>query len=567
MNRDELLKDIKEAHALGDPDLELKLLEKLDAMPKFDEPSTLVGIGKGIADSIRGVGSLVGVPDKYLPEHYAPSDAQISEQAPVGEALGNIAMAAPFAPATLGGAALVGAGTGFAFNPSNVTDRLKSAAGGAVGGLVGGALPYAANIIKHVMAPYAGKASQARIIGNLLKSQIGNSAEPVANRLANYSERIPGLQPTAAEIGDSGGLAAIQRWAEQANMEDYAYRRQANAAARIGAIRNIIGTPDQMASDLAQRKAVTQPLYEAAKNQSVPVDGTLSSLLQRPSMQGSLKQAGDISAERGMPLSLDLTNPTDISGETLHHLKIGLDALRKDPANPVAGEKLRALKDTIDEFEKWREVNIPAYAEAQQKYAELSKPIAQRKIAQALLDKAQSALSEHGNYTKETAEQFAKALRDSTPVVRKATGFKGATFENTMTQEQMGTLKAVAESLNRKVSADELGRGVGSNTFQNINMNNLAQAIGIPSYLSAGLRMVPGVRSVIGAAEAAGNLAYKPAETQMKDMLSQVLLDPKKTAELLRAVNVPTRTEKIIQGSRMLLPTFGIGLVNTAQQQ
>ena len=101
-----------------------------------------------------------------------------------------------------------------------------------------------------------------------------------------------------------------------------------------------------------------------------------------------------------------------ISGEALHWLKIGLDAMKNDPKNPLTKVQQNALGGTIDAFENWRGVNMPTYAEAQEAYGKLSRPISQMQIGRELEKKLTPALAEGTALTRENANQFAQALRE-----------------------------------------------------------------------------------------------------------------------------------------------------------
>ena len=134
--------------------------------------------------------------------------------------------------------------------------------------------------------------------------------------------------------------------------------------------------------------------------------------------------------------------------------------------------------------------------------------------------------------TRENANQFAQALREGDITARKATGFKGATLENTMTPKQMMVLQNLQSDLARRVSADELGREYGSNTFQNFAMQDLAEAAGYPGrVLNKLVNRVPAVGEFLT------DIAEKGVENKemlMRNEIADILLNPKRTAEMLR---------------------------------
>jgi hypothetical protein len=473
----------------------------------------------------------------------------------------------PAAPAL--GRAIASGGVSGATADGDAIDRAKSAGLGVLGSLggegVAKALPYLFDIGSAVVAPFS-KGGRESVMSRMLNSAVGDNAPQVARQLDNASSLVPGSLPTAAEAAPtSGGIGAVQRWAEQANPEQYAFRRAQNSSARADVLRGMAGTADEQAAAIAQRKAVTQPLYDNAKAQTVTVDQQMADMLQRPSMKTALGHVINIAAEEGKPLSpgliaiMDGNVPTSITGEELHRLKIGLDSVLNDPKNPLAKEQANALKSTIKKFEGWRETNIPDYAKAQQAFAELSKPINQQQVAGALYNKAKPALTDYGPLSRESSQTYANALRDSKPLVKKATGFKGATLDNVMGPENQAYLESVARDMARRTAADEVGRGIGSNTFQNMAMDNLGKSVGaVPIGILGMLNHLPGsgyLGSVLSS-------PMKNSDQIMKEALSEILLDPKKTSELLRKTQGESAIRKFLNRSSIGAGRLGVVVAN-----
>lgn len=416
------------------------------------------------------------------------------------------------------------------YEPGGTYEREKSGALGAVGSLAGEAIPYAAGTITRAIEPLT-EGGKQNIIARSLQRVVGENAPSVASQLESVRSGVPGVQYTASEAApQSGGLAAMQRWAEQANPEAYFQRRAENVGARKMAMQQIAGSETEKAAALGAREQITKPLYEEAMQMSVPVDDTLRELFKRPSMRNALNEAKAIAAEIGEPIPADLEKailsgeiPADISGQGLHWIKIGLDALRDNPAAPIGKAQQRALKGTVDAFEQWRGANIPKYAEAQAAFKELSKPIARQTVGQSLYEKLNPALSDFGPMTRERAESFAGALRDADVTAQRALGFKGARFEDVMKPEDQSLYSSIASDLTRQAESAGAGRGIGSNTFQNLAMQNLTERAGFPGTLIGKATHLPGIDYV-----------YNRAEQAMQRELSDILLDPKKAAKMLR---------------------------------
>lgn len=480
--------------------------------------------------------------------------------AQAGSVVADIAMTLPvamvnpaLASSILGSAALAGT-QAYLTTPGNINERnlagATGMAGGALGAGLGGAVAkgaeYGLNVADKLTAPFR-QEGRNQIMARLLKRSVEmpenmggiDNAEVIASRLLSRGPLVAGSKPTAAEVGQSGGLSAIQRWAEQASPEAYAFRKAENALARENEISKIAGNEATMARAKDVRRLMTKPMYEQATSQTVPIDKKLIDLLNRPSMKDALGYAERISAEEGQPISQAMKEEIlsgkangFISGKALDTLKKGLDAMRSDPKNPLGKIESNALKNTIDSFEAWRETNIPDYARAQSAYAEQSKPINMMQVGQSLKDKLIPALAENTVLTRERANAFADALRAGDIVAKKATGLKNATMKSTIGPQNMATLEAIRQDLARKASSEELGRGVGSNTFQNFAMQDLAQSAGYPGALLArGVNKIPLVGELLTDIAEGG---VKGKEALMRAELADILLDPKRTAELLR---------------------------------
>lgn len=532
----------------------LAILSGRQSQSQMSDENPLIQVARGFSqrgkEAAVGLAELTGLVPESVSQNVKAEREWVKQRpmAQIGSTAADIAMTAlvalanPALASTVSGGGALGGVYGYATQPGNLNERIKSGAqemaGGVAGSMVGKALPYAATVVNRMTAPFREEGRQ-QILSRMLKSAAGPNTESIANRMESPNIYVAGSNPTAAEAAQSGGISAVQRWAEQSNPETYTFRRLQNMAARKKALGGIAG--DELSMEVAKgiRRAETEPLYSAAKNEFVPINDELRGLLKRPSMSKALGYAEEIAAEQGTPISQAMKEQImagdktgEISGEALHWLKIGLDAMKSDPKNPLTKVQQNALNSTVDAFENWRGTNIPSYAEAQQAYSKFSRPISQMQIGRELEKKLTPALAEGTVLTRENANQFAQALREADLTAKKATGFKGATFENTMTPEQIETLKRIQLDLARKASADELGRGIGPNTYQNFAMQDLAQAAGYPGALIArGVNRIPLVGELITDLAKGG---VKGQEELMRSELSDVLLDPKRAAALLR---------------------------------
>jgi hypothetical protein len=414
--------------------------------------------------------------------------------------------------------------------------------------------------------PTAAEVAESGGIGALQRSAAAAFPEPYTQRgLEQNSARVQALRGIA---GDEQALAA----AEQARRSTTGplYRQAEQSTAQVDSTR-VVNLIDRLSAKNSGRPQLVKELNQIRETlfESYPVQQRGSdawkeldtALTRRMSDADSdaVRTArtvmdrirkGSIDAEEGLTQLKGLSGTSKTATDAIDYAKAQLKTpdyvLRDRPENiissiggikdilattenPLLKRELltvkRALENQLSKAE-------PSFRQAEQQYAQLSQPINQMQIGQDLLNKMQPALSDFGALGSETAAKYAQALRNSDQTAKTATGFKGATLERTMTPEQMGTLNAVAEDLARKSNAQNLGRGVGSDTFQKLSMANMAQQAGLPM----GLIELPGVGRAM-------NWVYKNSDEKMQEALAKVLLDPQATARLIAQANPADRNK------------------------
>ncbi len=464
--------------------------------------------------------------------------------------------------ATAGRLAAAGAIPG-ALQYGDVGDRATRALVGAAGGVVGGvvapkvlaaagrAVPGVARAAKAAVEPlYEG--GRSAIAGRTLNTAAGDAAPAALQRVAAAAPVVPGSMPTVAQVAENGGLAALERQSAAANPAAFAERAQEQASARLQALRGIAQDDTALAAAKQVRGVTTKPLYSAAAAQTVTTaDPALQELLSRPSVQKAIARAASLAKEEGRTFGLtpekaaapgqqivdeagnvllDLgtkAQPGKITGQTLQDIKMGLDALLKDPTSGIAGREATNVAATRGQLMNWMENAIPELRTARTAYAQASKPINQMQIGRELLNRLEPALADYGALGRETGARYAQALRNADQTARVATKFKGAGMADVMTPQQMQTLNAVGADLARKANAQDIGRGVGSDTFQKLAMSNIAAQSGAPRVMGAALN-APGVSKV-------SRWLYSGPEEQIQSQIAKALLDPQEAARLMRA--------------------------------
>lgn len=268
----------------------------------LEEPSFMVGIGKGMNDVARGLGDLVGHPEwsPVQPDKRADEAINNSGWGAAGQVVGNMVATAPTmlipGAATLKGGALIGGLTGAATVEGDSSKRLESGATGAVGGAAGNLVPYATNLLAKVLAPFGSTAQKEKIVGNLINHVTAENAPDIIARLEGAQQLIPNSHQTAAEVADSGGISSLQRFAAAQNPEQFASRDSSNKAARYAALQNIAGDESKMQAAKQARSDATSSAYETVHDKFIQSSRELERILGTDAGQNAVANARKLAA-------------------------------------------------------------------------------------------------------------------------------------------------------------------------------------------------------------------------------------------------------------------------------
>ena len=188
---------------------------------------------------------------------------------------------------------------------------------------------------------------------------------------------------------------------------------------------------------------------------------------------------------------------------------------------------------------------VPEFREADKLFAQESIPINQKKIIQSFLNTLRPPLTRGGIPTTINASAFAKKLEDGDALAKKITGFKGAKLENILNKDQLETLENIRLDLQRKQEGSMLGLQAGSSTAQNLSAQNVLNQMPALNALSKtfiGGTPLAGVEKLLG-------FAYKNADIKTKQLLAEILLNPKEAGKLMQQkfrgpVNTPANILK-----------------------
>jgi hypothetical protein len=406
---------------------------------------------------------------------------------------------------------------------------------------------------KAALEPF-NQAGRNLIIGRALRQFSGNDAEKAIANLRNPEQLVAGVQPTVAEVAGVPSLAAVQRavGGNPITTNAFAARKEANDIARTEALRNI-ASPTRVAKYQDLRAQLGDELYTPALNTAMDfstltpeMQKQIGSLAKTPAIKRAMGQAQENALNKGY----DIGDPNG-SLQGLHETKMALDQeinavkakLERDGAGATSAE-LDGLKAAKDRLLGFIETVSPEYKQARQTYARLSKPVDQLESIAKLAEKSMNP-KDYSVYLGNFSRELEKVKK-----------------EGLLSIQQLKRLENLKEDLMRTDFANNAGRGVGSNTMQNLAYNNMLQEVNLPNLLRRR-----------GMAETAGNIAarvkdvaYGGANKLLTTEMGEALLDPRKAAALMKLTGkrpleaqVPTEQSNL---AKLLFTQGGINAVN-----
>lgn len=548
------------------PETPVDPTEGMSVFAKF-----MAGMGKGIEETYTGA---LQSPEEVRSSRKRDAPLMATGAGMVGNIAGNITAALPamFVPGanTVLGAGALGGLMGLMQPSETGSERATNAlSGAAVSGTLNAAVR-AGPIIKNALSDAFTKSGQGRVAVNAIQRF---ASDPKAWLKANTDELIPGSMPTLAEASGDSGIAQLQRAAMSADPKTasaFADSMASRQASRLEALRGIAGDPGQREFFVASRNQAANELYEKAFKE-VPtltpwIQGQITQLQKRPSFAPAFAQAQKRALEEGR--TLDPNNVTQV----LHYTKMAMDdMIGAAKAGGQHGEA-KAIQGTRDKLVSLMESKdfSPSYREARDTYAQMSKPINQMDVGEALYKKLQPALSDFGAQ-RSTPGMFAQAVREGDRTAKTATGFRGATMESTLTPQQIGTVSNIASDLGRFVKAQESGKVPGSPTAQYLAGQNIMKQVmglGIPqswaeSFVASFLGDI-----MQGGSKFVGKSLGNPLESKVQQRLTEMLLNPDRAK--VAFADVLARQQRFAPVNALaekLLPPVSVGAGSYAAQQ
>lgn len=257
---------------------------------------------------------------------------------------------------------------------------------------------------------------------------------------------VEGLSPDAelATVLQRPSMAPVLRRAElladeSGNGNPFQAQRDTLQAQHNQIFSDLAGTPEGVEAAKDARNLDVFDRYQEAGAQELPLDDTLQTLLQRPSMQRVVARAQRLSDEEGAgPLFIhdEEGNPTTLSGGAAHYIKQGLDdEIQLSRDNNLGASEKRAIQGTQNQFLGWLDNRSPEYASARASYADQTQPIEAQEFLQGL-----NVTDANGNVTLPKVDTAIKKMEQ----LRAQPGLNAA---KNLTDDQMSQMYALRDGL------------------------------------------------------------------------------------------------------------------------
>ncbi|MFY2643712.1 lytic transglycosylase domain-containing protein [Achromobacter insuavis] len=483
------------------------------------------------------------------------------------------------------GSSLLGAGYGATAPVTGGDYNEQSARNATIGAILGAATPAVGQAVG-ATGRYIGRNIQAAI-APFTESGRQNIAQNLLAQLAqkgpqkgNVTQFVPGVEPTMAEITGNPNVANLQRTMRDVNPVPFVVREEANSLARQDALGAMRGTADDLAAAVKARS-------EAASNDylnthvGIPVANTeYAALKKSPAFQSAFAEAERMAKNTGSSVETRVANRTNanrggqlgapetyVSGVGLQRIKSALDDQISSASS--AGERAKAanILQVKDKLLELMDREIPGYADARAAFASASRDIDAMKYLQGL-----NLTDAQGNIT---LAKVQNALRN----LGKAQMKPGLNDAKSVTPAQVDVLTNIRDDLLRQAQT-QAGRSLGSNTAQNLAMQNMlanllpgkaadvAGSIGPGAIAGGGLGFLMGGPAGAAAGAVVGNRLgaattglMRASNEDIQNRLSQLLLNEggSGVSALQRAASSPRPLPGLGALERLLYPAVSAG--------
>jgi len=332
-----------------------------------------------------------------------------------------------------------------------------------------------------------------------------------------------------------------------------------NRTALAGALRDIAQSPESLAAAKQARGTTAEAMYGQARAQGVdmaslaPEAQANIAAFQQRIPEDILNRAKELAKIHGV----DMSNDSAIQG--MHWVKKAIDSKIGQAVTSGDKEMARAYQGLQEDLINGMGQISPAYDAARQTFSQMSKPINQMEVGQALANKLIPSTAGDVPASLNYAS-LATAMRNPDRLAQQATGFSGAKMASVLSPDQMGAVQGVTSDSSKIAEALKRGIGTGSPTARRLAQGDMlsqhfAQEAPVTSKVLSLASNIPGVGLAGKGISMAGSIVGDKVQAQMLSKLDDMLANnPQQVAKLIEAELsriAPSQRQQIIRA----LPT------------
>ncbi len=358
------------------------------------------------------------------------------------------------------------------------------------------------------------------ILGNLLKTAAGNKAKDVYDRFVEasqkdvpYSGNTPGYPRSTAEVASNSGITMLEKAATNqagSNMGEFS---AAQRQVLVDALKKIAKTPEERAAVQRAIQEKAKPLYAGPQSAVVKSDAVLDDLMSRDAMKPAIAQAQKIASNKGESLQMTPavkggvvetglidangkpivktveSQPATYTGKTLQTIDKGLkEHIGSDVPGAGGlpkGELRYSAEGVAEALKNWLSNNVPGLADANAAYSRMMPELNTMKVADYLYNQLVPSIAKRAEEGANPAEVRARAYTnalDNPKMPQAATGWHGATMQNSVTPDAAVQFENIAKDLSHNQNLAKMLNGKGSDTVQNMITNNIIRQAGLPGF-------------------------------------------------------------------------------------
>ena len=284
--------------------------------------------------------------------------------------------------------------------------------------------------------------------GEILKETTGPRIGKVKDALVEADKNLTAGQATVP--AGSVETSALFKMAQKRDPSAYRDIRQAQEAKRIGALRGEAKSPETQTFMENIQKGVSNKLYDAARKGEVPKDNVQGIVNKVDKLiEDNVGNQRFVSELKEIKKGLVGEDGVRTNAQQVFSTVDGLRvALQQQGYGPIKGQ-LGSLKKEIAGLTE-------QYKQAEQFFAQTSRPLTQMSIFQELIDTISPKMG-----SKEKATQYVNAItgRGQALTQKKAAGGKkpiSGEFEAALKPEQSNIIKRVGDELNNNATFSEM---------------------------------------------------------------------------------------------------------------